>query len=215
MKHILLVDDDVMNAEIFAQKLVKRGFRVTTRNSGADALEVIAADPVDAVLLDLVMPEEDGQSVLRRIRERYDRMSLPVLMVTATEGIERFVACLKDGADDYLAKPVHAEVAAAKITTYLRLGELHREHIMRAEQEVLKAMIITYNHEINQPLTVASAALAMLREGTLASEDAFNRLERAILRIGEIVQKIRALYDQPIAREKYLTSDMIRLTPKR
>lgn len=211
MKHILLIDDDVFNTEVFSQKLAARGYRVTTRSSGADALAVVEAERVDVVLLDVVMPEEHGLSVLRRIRERYDAMSLPVLMVTALEGTHDFVACLKAGADDYLTKPVNAEIADAKISTYLRLGELHRAHVQRAEQEVLKAMIITYNHEINSPLTVAAATLSMLKAGAMSTEAGLERLEKSVARITAIVQKIRSLTDQPIVREKYLRSDMIRL----
>jgi DNA-binding response OmpR family regulator len=100
---ILLVEDDQPLARGLQQALGKQGYVVNHVGTGEAALHVIEFDRPDIVILDIGLPDIDGITVLKRARSK-DK-ELPVLMLTARDGIEDKVAGLDSGADDYLAKP--------------------------------------------------------------------------------------------------------------
>ncbi|WP_165495754.1 ATP-binding protein [Marinobacter halodurans] len=107
--HILSVDDNALNRDVIHQRLAGFGFRVSDADGGARALEVLASDTVDLVLLDLLMPEQDGYEVLAAIRQRYSDAELPVIAMTASaqpEAVERGHA---SGFRDILFKPIAEE----------------------------------------------------------------------------------------------------------
>ena len=82
---ILVVDDTPQNVLLLSDLLASQGYAVTTAASGAEALAQMQAEPVDLVLLDVVMPEMSGYEVCRRIRQKPDTGILPVIMVTALD----------------------------------------------------------------------------------------------------------------------------------
>lgn len=82
-RHILSVDDNALNRDVVHQRLTGYGFRVSDAESGAQALDILGRDKVDLVLLDLLMPEQDGYEVLEEIRRHYSDEQLPVIAMTA------------------------------------------------------------------------------------------------------------------------------------
>ncbi len=116
---LLLVDDEPMNRDALERRLSRAGYRVLTAESGAEALAVAAADRVDLVLLDVMMPGMDGIATLRRLRQSRSVSELPVIMVTAKDATEDVVEALDAGANDYVTKPVDFAVAHARIRTQL------------------------------------------------------------------------------------------------
>ena len=100
--HVLIVDDDREIRELLSRFLRKHGFRVSVAVDGREMRKALADWAIDLVVLDLMMPGEDGLSLCRRLRSD---SNLPVIMLTAMgEEIDRIVG-LEMGADDYLAKP--------------------------------------------------------------------------------------------------------------
>lgn len=119
-RRILSVDDETDISELIADYLGGQGFEVLTAASGAEAFEILDKEPIDLVLLDLMMPGEDGLSVCRRIRARAEFQNLPVIMVTAMgEDVDRIIG-LEIGADDYIAKPFNPRELSARIKAMLR-----------------------------------------------------------------------------------------------
>lgn len=100
---ILLVEDDQPLARGLQQALGKHGYVVNHVGSGEAALHVIEYDKPDIVVLDIGLPDIDGITVLKKVRKKDSE--LPVLMLTARDGVDDKVAGLDSGADDYLAKP--------------------------------------------------------------------------------------------------------------
>jgi diguanylate cyclase (GGDEF)-like protein len=119
MTTLLVVDDEVMNRDVLQRRLARVGYRVLTAESGASALEIVAAQRVDLVLLDVGMPEMDGIETLRKLRQSRSVSELPVIMVTARDSSEDVVEALDAGANDYITKPVDFAVAQARIRTQL------------------------------------------------------------------------------------------------
>ena len=112
---LLLVDDLPQNIRLLEAVLAPRGYAIVKAESGREALEKVAAEPVDLVLLDILMPEMDGYGVCRALREDPATQFLPVVMVTAS-GDQEKVAAIEAGADDFITKPFdQAELARARL----------------------------------------------------------------------------------------------------
>ena len=117
LPHLLLVDDERSIREPLAQYLTKQGFRVAQVGDAEAARTRLGAYAIDLVVLDIMMPGEDGLSLCRHIRETSD---IPVILLTArTEETDRIVG-LEMGADDYLSKPFNPRELLARINAILR-----------------------------------------------------------------------------------------------
>ena len=115
--HILVVDDDREICDLLARFLARHAFRVTTAGDGEAMRKQLADRAIDLVVLDLMLPGEDGLTLCRRLRADSD---IPVIMLTAMgEDIDRIVG-LEVGADDYLPKPFNPRELLARIKAVLR-----------------------------------------------------------------------------------------------
>lgn len=130
--HVLVVDDDRVNRLLLTRSLEREGHRVSVADNGRTALGLLGEDPPDVVLLDIVMPELDGVSVLERIKGDSALQHLPVIMISAIDDIDSVVRCIEMGAEDYLPKPFDPVLLRARINAGLakkRLHELEQEHL--------------------------------------------------------------------------------------
>lgn len=115
--HILVVDDDRRIRTLLSRYLRENGFRVSTAQNAADARSLLQGLRFDLVVLDVMMPGEDGISLTRHLRRITD---MPVLLLTARGGPEDRIEGLEAGADDYLAKPFEPKELVLRIGTILR-----------------------------------------------------------------------------------------------
>ena len=118
---LLVVDDQEMNRDMLGRRLRQRGFEVELAEGGREALERIARNPPDLVLLDVMMPDVSGLDVLREVRKAISPGSLPIIMATARDASEDVVEALKLGANDYVTKPLDFPVVLARVETQLSL----------------------------------------------------------------------------------------------
>ncbi len=117
--HILVVDDDRDIRELITDYLIKSGYRATGAANGREMRAVLSSSLVDLVVLDIMMPGDDGLTLCRQLRSD-PRQNLPVLMLTArSEETDRILG-LEMGADDYLIKPFVARELLARIKAILR-----------------------------------------------------------------------------------------------
>ena len=114
---ILLIEDDRRLAEMLSEYLGEAGFRVSAAGDGRTGLARLDAEPHDALVLDLMLPDMDGLEVCRRLRATSD---IPVLMLTARGDAMDRVVGLEIGADDYLAKPFEPRELVARLRAILR-----------------------------------------------------------------------------------------------
>lgn len=114
---ILLVEDDAALREALAYNLEKSGYHVFTAADGVKALEAAKDAEPDLVLLDLMLPELDGLSVCRALREQYN---IPIIMLTARTGEVDKIVGLDAGADDYVTKPFSLGELLARVRAALR-----------------------------------------------------------------------------------------------
>jgi DNA-binding response OmpR family regulator len=114
---LLLVEDDGQIARIICDHLRKDGFSVAWASTGKEGLEEFAAEKFDFVLVDLMLPEMDGFTLLRTIRKTHE---IPMLIISAKSEDESKVKGLDLGADDYMTKPFSLEELSARISSHLR-----------------------------------------------------------------------------------------------
>ncbi|AOZ92996.1 response regulator transcription factor [Paenibacillus crassostreae] len=127
---ILIVEDELHLAEALTQILKKHHYSVDAVHDGRSGLDYALSGIYDLLLLDIMMPEMDGISVLREIRK--EGMSTPVILLTAKGEIPDMVTGLDHGADDYIAKPFSSEILLARIRAALRrTGEVLPEDALK------------------------------------------------------------------------------------
>lgn len=132
MKHVnnslLVVDDNEMNRDMLCRRLEKQGYTVATAGDGRQALDLMAVEDFDLVLLDIMMPELDGYAVLERMKSDPRMMDTPVMMLTAMNESRNVIRCIELGATDYIVKPFDMVALRNRITRCL-LNRRSREEI--------------------------------------------------------------------------------------
>ena len=120
-KRILVVDDEVRYQRLLDANLRTDGYEVVAASDGAEAIEVFSSQPIDLILLDVMMPKLDGFETCQRIREY---SNVPIIMLTAKGEEKDRVRGLDLGADDYLTKPFSATELLARVRAVLRRAEV-------------------------------------------------------------------------------------------
>lgn len=130
---ILVVDDEEDILELVRYNLDREGYQVTCAISGEAALETAAADQVDLIILDLMLPGIDGLEVARRLKQNTATNQIPIVMLTAKGEEADVVAGLELGADDYVTKPFSPRILIARMKAVIR----RRGGVPDLENEVL------------------------------------------------------------------------------
>jgi DNA-binding response OmpR family regulator len=161
-KRILAVDDSVTYLEEVGSVLRQEGYDVVLAHSGQEALDLLSVQPVDCVLLDVIMPGLSGQETCRRIKAAPGIRDIPLILLTALENREVMIDGLATGADDYISKSSEFDVLKARISAQLRRRQFEDEtRRMRAElfQRELDATEARAAREIAESRAVLMAEL--------------------------------------------------------
>ena len=122
---ILVVDDNEDNRYTLSMRLRREGWKtIVEAQTGQQALDLLAKQSFDLVLLDIMMPEMNGYEVLGHIRSDMALREIPVIMISAVDEIESVVRCIEIGAEDYLLKPFNAVLLRARIGACLEKKKL-------------------------------------------------------------------------------------------
>ncbi|RKZ91110.1 MAG: hypothetical protein DRR19_08145 [Candidatus Parabeggiatoa sp. nov. 1] len=152
---ILIVDDEPVNLQVLHNYLSLQNYRIIQASSGQKAFALIEEGlKPDLVLLDVMMPRMTGYEVTHKLREKWQAIELPILLLTAKNQVEDLVMGLEAGANDYLTKPISKEELMARIKTHLFLKTLAAENMrMQAELEItrrLQQMVLPSTAELQQ-----------------------------------------------------------------
>ena len=148
---ILIVDDEPFNVDYLEQELEDLGYETVSAGNGQEALKRVATDTPDLILLDVMMPVMDGFTVCRALKGNDQTRLIPIVIMTALDGIEDRIQGIEAGADDFLTKPVNQRELMARIQTTLKLkhtvdrkiGELRRvkDHFAKFVPEAVKRLV--------------------------------------------------------------------------
>ena len=140
-KRLLTVDDSITYLQELGSQLRQEGYDVVLAKSGEEALELLEVQPVDCILLDLIMPGLSGQETCRRIKQRVEWRNIPLVMLTARDDRDGMIEGINAGADDYIAKSADFDVLKARLRAQLRRKHFEdenrriREQLVRRETE--------------------------------------------------------------------------------
>lgn len=160
----LVVDDDEALRELIAMTLRYEGWNVETAANGLEAMTEVRKHAPDVMVLDIMMPELDGMSVIRRLRE--EGLDVPVLFLSAKDGLDDRIAGLTAGGDDYVTKPFSLEEVVARLRALVRRSLLtlaqNAEPIIRVGDLVLNED----SYEVTragEPIELTSTEFELLR----------------------------------------------------
>ncbi len=143
-KKILVVDDEKPIADILQFNLKKEGFDVHCAYDGNDAIKLVEELQPDLILLDIMLPQQDGMEVCREVRKKYD---MPIIMLTAKDSEIDKVLGLELGADDYVTKPFSTRELIARVKANLR----RQKHAANQQEDNEETNEITIGHLVIHP----------------------------------------------------------------
>jgi DNA-binding response OmpR family regulator len=175
---VLVVDDDTAIVRVLRDFLEAEGFEVPAAKDGGEALEVLANQQVDCLLLDIMMPGADGFAVCREIRATMD---VPILFLTAREGDSDKLRGFRLGADDYIVKSAMPDEVVARVKAVLRRARPSVVPAQAKNEGVLdfgRLVIDTRAHEVRvvgQVVSMPAREFALLRLLAESPRQAFSR----------------------------------------
>lgn len=141
---ILIVDDEEMNRQMLSDLISRLGYTPLLAEHGAQALEILNSEPVDVILLDIMMPVLDGYQTLELIEKNVNFHAIPVIVISGVDDIQSAARCLENGADDYLAKPFDPVILKSRLKGCLLKKQ------WRDREEQYKREIERHNLELEE-----------------------------------------------------------------
>jgi two-component system sensor histidine kinase ChiS len=168
---LLIVDDEPVNVRVLDSFLRLEGYRVRTAKDGLEALENVAAEKPELMLLDIMMPGMSGYQVCEKLREEYDHAELPIIMLTALNQANDRVRGFNAGANDYLSKPFNKQELAARIRAHLTASKAELRRIENQqlqlelkERALVEASLLETQGRLLEQLETAPEAIICTRE---------------------------------------------------
>ena len=198
-ERIMIVDDVEDNVYLLRLLLESQGFQIIACSSGDEALRQLQAGnaPPHLILLDIMMPGMDGYETCKRIHDLPGLESLPIIMLTAKRELESKIRGLESGAHDYIVKPFQKEEVMARVRSLLTIGRLQRELVRMQKKATVGEMMITINHEINNPLSaiIGNTELLLMELDDLPEKSArkLKTIHHESLRVRDILKRISRL----------------------
>lgn len=208
LRTVLIADDDDDIRSILESAVSALGYRVVTARDGESAVVVCEKELPDLAVLDITMPHLSGTEVCRRLKAAPDGTYVPVLFLTARDGLQDKVDALDGGGDDYLTKPFHYQELQARVRALMRVRELNlRLREKNRELEEVQARLVaqerqlvahqlagTAAHKLGQPLSAIMLncrLLDVLPPGDERFLKALNAVKVDARRMVELIEKLK------------------------
>jgi adenylate cyclase len=170
---VLVVDDNKVSRLLLARGLEQQGHRVTFAENGRVALDLLRARPFDLVLMDVHMPEMDGEQVLAELTRAPELRDIPVIMISASDELDSVVRCIELGAEDYLPKPLNPVLLRARVSASLekkRLRDQQRELIRKFATSEVADELLAGGFELGGKWVEATTMFSDIRSFTTITE---------------------------------------------
>lgn len=176
-RSILIVDDNELNRDLLRRNLESEGYQVVIARNGAEAMELARVERFDLVLLDLMMPEMDGFTVLEKLKANPILRDVSVIVVSALNEPEHVGRCVKLGAADYIVKPINVSLVKARVWRHLAQVSLHHKGIdpsKTRDQSQGARILVVDDQALNRDLLVVR--LKKMGYGVKSAESAATAL---------------------------------------
>ena len=189
---VLIVEDSENSLELLTAKMEGDGYEVDTARNGIEALEHVALDLPDIILMDVMMPRMDGYETCRRLKANDETRYIPVVMLTARSELEDKVLGLDLGAEDYIVKPYSLAEVSARVRSLLRVRELQARLYESEKLAALGEMVDDIAHEIRNPLVTIGGMARRLYEHEPDEEHKLyaDVIIKSVLRLERMMQRI-------------------------
>jgi two-component system phosphate regulon response regulator OmpR len=187
LQHLLIVDDDTRIRTLLQRYLSEAGYRVTAAKDAAEARQLMTSLDFDFIVLDVMMPGEDGFSLTKAIREK---SNVPILLLTARGEAGDRIEGLERGADDYLPKPFEPRELLLRIATILRRAGQPSEQV----KQIIQLGLCRFDPERGElmregkPVKLTSAELQLMRVLAANPGQTFTRTDLS-QRMGEVLER--------------------------
>ncbi|QPC83530.1 response regulator [Phototrophicus methaneseepsis] len=166
-KRILIADDNQSNVILLDRLLRQMGYETTPVYNGQAVIEAIETAEFDLVLLDVMMPDITGFTVLQWIRERYNLDQLPVILISALIEDENIIEGLELGANDYITKPIQVDILQRRVETQIKIKTSVDKHVYVEQQlkettELQNRLMRIASHDLKNPLANIKLAITLL-----------------------------------------------------
>lgn len=204
---LLVVEDNPVNRDLLGRLLERHGYHAVLVEDGEQALKRLGAEPFDLVLLDLMMPGQNGFDVLQALKADPALCHLPVIMISALDTIDSVVRCIELGAEDYLPKPFDPVLLRARVGASLEKKRLHdREqelfdrleanyHQLQRLEQLRDDLVHMIVHDMRTPLTSLLSGLQTVELLGEVSSDQAEFLAMAISGGQNLLSMINGLLD--------------------
>ncbi len=180
---ILIADDQPDNIFLLEMLLKKDAqYKTFSVSDGKQAVEFIKSNPVDLILMDIMMPVMNGLDATLKIREEYAAEDLPILMITTLSDSANIVSSFEAGANDFVSKPIEWKVLQARISACLRMSEaVKREKFLATRLEKLNQRLKEFSfsvaHDIRNPLAHMRVLCGALRENMVPMVEGIEQID--------------------------------------
>ncbi|WP_394247699.1 ATP-binding protein [Vibrio profundi] len=168
---LVVADDEPVNLRVLDSFLKLEGYRVRTAKDGPEAIELIANEKPELLLLDIMMPGLSGYQVCEALRKEYDHAQLPIIMLTALNQAEDRVRGFESGANDYLSKPFNKQELAARITAHLSASKAEERRVENdklqlelKQRAIVEASLLETQGRLLEQLESAPEAIICVRD---------------------------------------------------
>ncbi|HBN26249.1 MAG TPA: histidine kinase [Desulfobacteraceae bacterium] len=150
---ILIIDDNVLNNKLMEMALTKEGYRVLTSSDGPTGRHIASELHPDLILLDIIMPGENGFEVIKKLKKNAETASIPIIFITGKDDLDTKIQSFNFGAVDYITKPFHTLEVIARIRLHLKLS-LATNYLIASQTKKLKQI-----HTTQQSMLISSKSL--------------------------------------------------------
>ena len=135
---MLVVDDNPVNVKLLENALVKAGYQVLTANEATEAISLATRMRPDLILLDIMMPGQDGFSVIKQLKLNSEAATIPIIFITSRNELDAKMKGFNLGAVDYITKPFHVQEVLARVRLHLKLSILQFRHLFSLSTNLQK-----------------------------------------------------------------------------
>lgn len=232
---VLIIDDFLPNLRLLTGMLTEIGYKVRGAPDGKLGVKAAQLAPPDIILLDIMMPDEDGYQVCAKLKSLKETRDIPVIFISALDAKLNKVKAFSVGGVDYVTKPFQAEEVLARVETHLTMYKMQKQlqqmnkellatnQALKTSNDELDAFARTVAHDLNNPIGAIMANCEMLEMGIIAPEDQdkyLHMITQTAYKMRDIVNELLLLagvrkaeiFPQPLNMTEIVTSAQERLT---